>query len=185
MGYSHYFYHRKEFTPPQWKLVKTISSALFDVCKQHRVLIVGPMGEYGTKPEITNDHISFNGEPGCETMYLARVPDPIDVRRHREHRESMKRSGYPIEDDDTICFGCCKTRCEPYDIAVVALLAAVDMVIPGVLKLSSDGEYEELKPGIDLATRLLSVLLPDREFTSSLVPPPEALAAPECAPATS
>lgn len=185
MGYSHYFYHRQSFSEPQWKLVKTIASAIFDVCCHNRVAIVGPYGEVGTKPEITNEYISFNGSPGCETMYLARIPDVEDVRRHREHREAMARSGYPIEDDSTICFGCCKTRCEPYDIAVVGLLAAIDMVMPGVLKLGSDGEYEELRPGIELACQLLSVLLPDRTFVSSLAPPPEALAAPETAPQAS
>lgn len=178
MGYSHYFYHRKAFTEPQWKVVRSIASSLFDVCRQNRVAIVGPEGEYGTKPEITQDHIAFNGDPGCETMFLERVPNDLDVRRHREHREAMKRSGYESEDDGTICFGCVKTRCYPYDIAVVALLASIDMVMPDVLKLSSDGEYEELRPGIELATRLLSILLPDRIFTSSLAPPPEALPAP-------
>lgn len=178
MGYSHYFYHRKEFSVPEWKQVKSFAAELFDVCKANGVRLAGPDGAVGTKPYITAEYISFNGADGsCEGMLLDRVPDPVDVRRHVEHQAIMRQSGFETS-DDTICFGCCKTRYYPYDIAVVALLAGVDMLVPDALKVSSDGEYEELRPGIELAKHVLSVLLPDRAFVSSLEPGPASLAAP-------
>lgn len=178
MGYSHYWYHKRDFTQPEWTKVKSIAAALFEVCKQNGVVLTDPMGVYRSKPVIDDEMIGFNGNPDCESMLLDRVPPEEEKRRHAAHRDSMLNwQGAGPVDETTICFACCKTRKLPYDIAVVALLAAVDMVIPGALKLESDGEPEiELVRGVELARRLLSKLIPGETFTCSLDAPPLAIA---------
>lgn len=174
MGYTHYWKHKREFTKPEWEKVKTLAEAIFGVCKQHHVQLLSPMGSYFEEdaerdaegnlppnvPLVTDDEIGFNGNPDCEGFVLDRSPSERDRAFHKSHQESMRRSGINDGGQDTISFGCCKTRQHPYDIAVVAMLAGVDMLVPEVLVLSSDGEFEELERGIELARRIISTMLP-------------------------
>jgi hypothetical protein len=72
------------------------------------------MGDTGTVPEITDEHISFNGvgEDRCETCFITKAPQDFEF---------------------------CKTRQLPYDSIVVGVLRMAHNCCSS-MELSSDGD---------------------------------------------
>lgn len=152
MGYTHYWYQRRELTASEWA----------DTCEAfHTMLSQLPThsnsagGYYSDKPlaladiRVTNDYIAFNGvgELSCETMVLYR-----NYEIFKEEWETPSEM-YP---DETTWFQFCKTKRKPYDLLVVALLLAVTEIAPGWAYLRSDGDMQgdEWQPARDFLRNL-------------------------------
>ncbi len=82
--------------------------------------------ELPAAPYISEDEIYFNGigSDACESMVLQRLGTG---------------------------FNCCKTRCRPYDRAVVAVLCLANYFAPTVWEISSDGDEDDWQDGLALA----------------------------------
>lgn len=123
MGYTHYFPQKHDFTETEWKSITTFAKKLF---KYKKDILANWNGDKGTKPEISETEISFNGidEDAHETCTI--------------HRFNDKE------------FNFCKTAEKPYDAVVVALLIYINDVAKSALDISSDGNKADWKAGLDL-----------------------------------
>ena len=85
-----------------------------------------PLGQF----ELTDDAIYINGlgADSYETFYFARVGDG---------------------------FGFCKTAQQLYDVLVVASLLLIEFTVDKSIKISSDGNQEDLGPGYTFALRVI------------------------------
>lgn len=117
MGYTHYYPQVRDITDDEWLVIMTLARMIFTA---EDVALAGPMGDKGTKPEVTLDYISFNGvgPDSHETCYIPRI-----------------RTDWEEEDQ----FRFCKTAEKPYDRTVVAVLKMVNRNAKGAFHLSSDG----------------------------------------------
>jgi hypothetical protein len=125
MGYTHYWDKGQGFTQGQWEKL-TACTAFLLINSDTPVSF-----EYNEdRPvQIDNERIRFNGieEDGHETFIL--------------DRENL--------------FAFCKTAMKPYDKLVVAILHLAELIAPGSLNFSSDGDDEDLAEGIALAVATL------------------------------
>jgi hypothetical protein len=115
MGYTHYWRNTKAFAPEFVLGVRQILAFT-------TVPLLREYDEPGTKPEVTNERIIFNGagNDGHETFWFA-----------------------PGQD-----FAFCKTQEKPYDVVVVAILTLANHM--GIAYVSSDGDEEDWKAGVEL-----------------------------------
>lgn len=129
MGYTHYWNNKKSIPPDVW--AKICDDA-------DKILAASPVPlswEYNDSraPEVTREGkgavIRFNGpgDEGCETFYV---------------------------EPNVVKFEFCKTRREPYDIVVTAMLAMIADHHPA-FSVSSDGDPAEWEEGLDLAQKVL------------------------------
>jgi len=151
MGYTHYWYQKRDFTGEEWKQIKLASLAVSHII-QHGVdrgpvfIQIDIRGWDGTgKAQFTNDEITFNGDKdkleNHETFRLNRVmPDPTT---------QPWREKYIVRVRDYFAF--CKTAQKPYDILVCAVLLIAKHVAPTAIDYSSDGDEEEWR-GAELLT---------------------------------
>lgn len=123
-GYTHYFRQNKPATPEQWKCITEGFRKLHVASVLTEAFPIRREYDDAGAPEITDDHIIFNGigEDGYETMVLVR-----------------EGSGGQF----------CKTGRMPYDRAVMALLILADHCAPGCWRISSDGDTEDWQPTLD------------------------------------
>lgn len=121
MGYTHYWYGLRPFTPAEWQLICDDTAKL--VAKSP-VKLVREYDQPTEKPEIAADVIAFNGpgEEGDETFWFQREPDDFQF---------------------------CKTASKPYDLIVTAILMVSHKHAPDALRISSDGGAEDWKAGHD------------------------------------
>lgn len=119
MGYTHYW-ENKPIEPTKWAKVLDTAQYIIDNCG---VKLVYEFDQH-KPPQIGPDVIRFNGvdEDGHETF---------------------------LYDRDGTRFSFCKTARKPYDVAVVAILEAVQLITGNTW--SSDGEGDELQDGKNLA----------------------------------
>lgn len=140
MGYTHY-----------WELKSTASNtkyrkALSDIrklVKENVSILANGMGDINSKPQLKG-LISFNGieEEGHETFYLPNSVDKFDFERH-----------------DGKSFDFCKTNQKRYDPVVVACLCVLKYHLGQSITIRSDGDLKDLQEGIDLASKILGVIL--------------------------
>jgi len=129
MGYTHYFPHTEIIDSETW-------SAIVKDCKKlveaSTVPIANWDGEPGTEPEFTDSEISFNGvgNEAHESFVLCRSPEEGD-------------------------FHYCKTSRKPYDEVVCACLIAYYFWSPDTIEISSDGDLEDWKEGLQFASEVL------------------------------
>jgi len=128
MGYTHYHSHTRDFTDAEWDRLLDAARKIIAVA-DHDIVLAWEFDEPNRAPQLDGDCIRFNGigDQGCETFLLTK------------------------ENEDPYEFT--KTNREPYDVVVVAVLAAADAIAPGALKIGSDGTPDEWKDGIALADR--------------------------------
>lgn len=118
MGYTHYFTQRHDFDDAAWARIREDARALMAASP-----VPLAYGAGSNQPPLAGeDHIRFNGKPGCENFVLMRVmrslpSSPEGTVPRGDVAEG--RQGAPPG------FGWCKTNREPYDRVVVALLACV------------------------------------------------------------
>jgi hypothetical protein len=131
VGYTHY-----------WELTKiskhstrhtAVIRDMVKIVKNSPVPLAG--GDGTGKPGVSKTEIVFNGK----------APD-----------EDHETFWFPGEDG----FNFCKTARKPYDIVVVACLAAAKDVYGSEIKVSSDGDAAEWADGVALASRVLGRNIP-------------------------
>jgi hypothetical protein len=123
VGYTHYWRHSSGFEDQQWAAIVKDVAKIFATTN---VPLADGLGKPGTKPEITEKDICFNGvEPDdYETFHLTRAGDD---------------------------FSFCKTRGDkPYDEVVCAVLIVAAHHAPERIKVSSDGDAGDWVRGLDL-----------------------------------
>ncbi|SRR5260221_12697983 len=130
MGYTHYWYPKRPFTGGEWDAVGEAVTTLLSNLPT-RIVLANGLGTPGTHPEMTAKHIELNGQE----------PDEYETF-------TMKRE--PTGD-----FDFCKTAVRPYDLVVCGILIAMDLIAPGALNISSDGDASDWQPALDWVTRAL------------------------------
>lgn len=137
MGYTHYWYQKKDFTTNQWNKIKEdVLTLIVQYCDRNNVILAYEFDspsepqpslfggqKYGPKvPEVNSDQIRFNGwkEEGHETFLLTR-----------------EKPGSSPE-----CFNFCKTARKPYDVAVCLTLLICYGHAPKAIRISSDGSWD-------------------------------------------
>ena len=140
MGYTHYWEIQSVANESKYK------RALSDIRKLVREnidILANDMGDKGSKP-ILRGCVSFNGieKQSHETFYLPNSVQKFDFERL--HYKS---------------FDFCKTNQKTYDFIVVACLCILKHYLSRTIEIRSDGDKDELKEGINLASSFLGVTL--------------------------
>lgn len=118
MGYTHYFETKNDMNQKRWNEVFIPGVKRIIACAEKKgIKLCGPLGEFNTVPEYTNNRITFNGDENeaHETMSIER-----------------KRNDFYF----------CKTAQKPYDEVVVAVILFTAIVFPSAFSWSSDGDSE-------------------------------------------
>jgi hypothetical protein len=128
MGYTHYFYQSKRFSNPQWQQIVEDIKQIVDYCVEEKRIPLQYEYNVSREPSITDRQIRFNGveEDGHETFFLTKV---MPAKREWEKKEGPK-------------FLFCKTALKPYDLAVCLSLLRILKIAPDVIKVLSDGDWE-------------------------------------------
>lgn len=137
MGYTHYWYQKKNFTDKQWsKIREGVLDVIVKHCDKNNIVLAyeydSPAeaqptlfggSKFGPRvPEVNADHIRFNGwkDEGHETFILNREK-PGSGSEH---------------------FDFCKTARKPYDIAVCLTLLICVHHAPNAIRIASDGSWD-------------------------------------------
>lgn len=129
MGYTHYLYRKSSFTDKQWENVCLETFQILDHCKSKGIVLAR---EYDSpksgNPEVTPDHIRFNGwkDEGHETLLVTKERPPLP-----SWDAKAKES-----------FDFCKTARKPYDLAVCLVLLSMKRHAPKSVRIASDGEWD-------------------------------------------
>ncbi len=126
MGYTHYWEKRGDVNEESY------AAALKDIAKiviSEKAILANGSGDKGSKPKVSGG-ITFNGI-GDESHETFALPP----------KAKMLASDF------------CKTNQKPYDVVVVAALSRLAEV-EGI-KIGSDGDAEEWKAGVALASKVL------------------------------
>jgi hypothetical protein len=142
MGYTHYYRIDNQGDQQVW------SAAVLQAAKLLRdapVPLANAYGEVGTDPEFNDKGVYFNGvEPNeCETLVIPTVLSTLTAQ--------------PWEEDKQRVFHFCKTREEPYDLVVTAVLATLAHYAPAIIDVSSDGDAPDWESGVQYARTKLGV----------------------------
>lgn len=126
MGYTHYWRQDRDFTKSEWAGLVGGVAKILEVCRNNRIDLVR---EYDScdPPVINGETIHFNGrkEEGHETFVIERTRPELQPWMGGEH------------------FDFCKTAQKPYDVAVCMVLLAINQFCPGVMRISSDGNWSD------------------------------------------
>jgi hypothetical protein len=140
MGYTHYW-SRKEWddTTAGYPLLCQAATDIFDYATKQGIALAGAHGEPNTQREINVEHILFNGvgKDSHETFYWPRKAERPEWQRH-----------YPALSASATITEFCKTNYKPYDVVVLAMLAAADLIYGGI-RFESDGGKEVLETGLN------------------------------------
>lgn len=124
MGYTHYFSQSKAATQEQWDAICTDFKRIIAAGKDGKSLNIRNEWDDPYPPEITLDHIKFNGvqNEGHETMFVFK---------------------------NSRGFSFCKTAKKNYDVVVVALLLIMYRHAPEVWSVTSDGDKADWSPALN------------------------------------
>jgi len=108
-------------------------------------LVVGGARGAG-RPELTSETVGFNGGGWVEVdgrpQWLSGETFRIDRQFEPEEWDEPDERGWYFE--------CCKTRQQPYDLAVTASLIRLAHRFPEGVEVGSDGGPDEWQPAVDL-----------------------------------
>jgi hypothetical protein len=157
MGYTHYWQQTRDLTKDEMLTIGAKVRNIINVAekrtaeftdysgypkppvtKQLPIVICGGGGD--GSPVLTKDTVALNGEgPNLdhETFYL----------------QAKRELPYEGANPDRLGWSFCKTARKPYDVVVVACLTFLSTDYG--FKVSSDGDHEELQPGVDLCCEAL------------------------------
>lgn len=140
MGYSHYWRLKSDARQSSYK------EALADIrkiIKDNISILANGMGDKDSLPK-TQKEISFNGieDESHETFFLPTSLLKFDYGR-----------------DDGWSFDFCKTAQKEYDKIVVACLCILKFHLKDKIQIESDGDQEDLREGIELASKYLNAIL--------------------------
>ena len=139
MGYTHYWYQKRDFTNAEWARIVDCAKGVF-------AIVPCPLAEeYDSpeKPPVANAlEIRFNGvgEEGHETFLLT-----LNKRARMSYEDADK---YNTDG----AFESIKTNQKPYDEAVMAILCVAYDVAPDALRVMSDGSLDDWEDGAMLAS---------------------------------
>lgn len=124
MGYTHYWSRPQTLNKDTLKSFVADCKKIFEHCKNKLdIELVNYMGDEGTEPEANDEGVFFNGS-GDES-----------------------HEGLVIEQSDSdSSFNFCKTNMKPYDVAVTAVLIALNHHFPEC-KITSDGNTKDWDEG--------------------------------------
>jgi len=141
MGYTHYW-SRKEWddTSAGFPLLCRVATDILSYANKQCIPLAGSHGEPETQPEINVEHILFNGvgKDAHETFYW---PRKATRPKWQDHYPALSASATITE--------FCKTNYKPYDVVVLAMLAAADLIYESGIDFESDGGEEVLQAGRD------------------------------------
>lgn len=135
MGYSHYYYQKRDFTPVEWVSIISAAQRAIDLAAQKEIRICDGLGE-GYRPTLGSGAICLNGDAFRDEDYETFV-----LYRVKPANPSWRK-------DDPEYFAFCKTARKPYDFVVVRILAAARKIAPDAIRISSDGGNEVFE-GLD------------------------------------
>jgi hypothetical protein len=143
MGYTHYIYRKTDFTVKQWEKIcletldiivkhcdrkKIVLAREYDAPVEAQPSLWGGSKMLPTPPEVTPDHIRFNGwkDEGHETFIITRErPD-----------------NPPYDSGAKEFFDFCKTARKPYDLAVCLVMLSMKRHAPKSVRIASDGDWD-------------------------------------------
>lgn len=149
MGYTHYWMQTRDFTPEQMgdiaaavrRIIKTAQKREVSCGYGEDTVVPTICSHDGTgSPELTEEHISFNGQGpdfDHETFYIPA-------------KRELPYDGAPL---GRLGWAFCKTARKPYDIVVTACLTFLQADYG--FEVGSDGSMEEWEPGVALAEEAL------------------------------
>lgn len=132
MGYTHHWNNRSKDRDAYREGLKAVRS----IVGNSPVPLANGYGDRGTEPEVS-PRIFFNGvgpDDDHETFHLPAEP--------------------------TQGFEFCKTAYKPYDLIVVACLAAMQEIVGKDFAVSSDGESADWMEGCKFASEILGRRIP-------------------------
>lgn len=127
MGYTQYYYQKKNLTQKQWEKVCMETFSILDYCSKNNIELAYEYDESEQPPKVDNEMIRFNGvgNEGHETFIMFK---------------KKPESSWNKESKDYFYF--CKTARKPYDLAVCLVLLSLAQNAPKAVELSSDGDWE-------------------------------------------
>lgn len=130
MGYTHYWEQKRAYPKVAWAALVTDVNKILSRGIGSPLLLAGNFGELGTRPQLDDNVIAFNGlaPDDYETFLLERKPEQS--------------------------FAFCKTARNPYDVMVCLVLLIAYDYAPQYIEVTSDGGYEDWQPAILLFTQL-------------------------------
>ena len=149
MGYTHYWYTRKEIPADKWDAFTNDCKKLLDSDAAEGIVWSRKDKIF---PYITDEYCTFDGigSKGHETFSMS---------RNRGRRES-----------DGERFDCCKTAQKPYDVYVVDVLILAEKHFGDLIRVSSDGHWPDVKRDRELEKeregvrmKLLEVKIPNSD----------------------
>lgn len=126
IGYTHYYYQKKNLTQTQWEKVCLETFHIIDFCKKEGIELAF---EYNIPepPQVNDEEIRFNGvnDDGHETFtFFKKKPKALRTVKNEY-------------------FYFCKTARKPYDLAVCLVLLSLANNVPKAMKLGSDGDWDQ------------------------------------------
>lgn len=158
MGYTHYFMRKDiELSVKKFAAFAADVQKAFAKLPEHsessggyhageRLQLAG--GDGTGEAKVNNDEICFNGlgESGCETLYIPRVYPIGEEGSFGDYiRKEFARKGH--------VFDFCKTRRQPYDLAVQVTLILFKHHFKGRVNISSDGDPSDWTQAFDFVNK--------------------------------
>jgi hypothetical protein len=124
MGYTHYWELNDAKPDDAFARLLFDTKVIIDEAGQRGIKIADGVGTPGTKPELSEGRIIFNGEQpdDYETFFLTQKGCGCDVKYHH--------------------FNFCKTAHRPYDAVVCAVLIRAKVHYGAGIQVSSDGDWD-------------------------------------------
>lgn len=129
MGYSHYYYQKRDFTSVEWASIISAAQSAIDKAALKGIRICDGLGK-GGRPILGTLAICLNGEEARKEAH-----ETFNLSRFRPPNPSWRAN-------DPEYFDFCKTARKPYDFVVVRILAAAKRIAPDAIRISSDGGNE-------------------------------------------
>ena len=132
MGFTHYY--RKGSGTAEPAHIEKADEIILKILQDHDTSLAGPHGKKGTKPEIDERSIAFNGieEESHETFFIPRNPKYLHD------------------------FNFCKTARKDYDPIVTAVLTILALYWGPAIEISSDGDPDDWSDGFDIAEKYIN-----------------------------
>lgn len=134
MGYTHYWYQRKDISLVKWaKIRKEIEKIVYNgpLLRYYGISLEHDNDGPDEPAKVTDSMIVFDGRgvQGHETFLFS-----------RQKPETEKSTSTRMRTEH---FGFCKTAMKPYDLVVCLCLLSLVRHAPECVRISSDGNWDE------------------------------------------
>ena len=183
MGYTHYWYRRKEIPKEDFLRIVGLFKKVYPVLSEMGVVLKGPDGT--GDPIITDEEVYFNGDANCgHAERELCIAWPATKARGIEEEGALDGTWFggrlvtarTCDGDcshESFCFpriehdyhksdrhpgwytNFCKTAFKPYDLAVITFLAIAKLVLGPDLMLSSDGKEHQWADAFDIIYKVI------------------------------